>query len=116
MHHASVMIRSVGFKWARHISTCAVYSNSHSSPNKAHHRGYLTTHVARPSRPQFLALGAGGAGRGTGGWTSEAVDLAADHQRAFGSAEQTLIAVGVSSDSDDTGAVNQAAIRNLALA
>lgn len=52
---------------------------------------------------------------GTGGWTNESVDLAADHQRAFGSAKQTLIAVGVSSDSDDTGAVNQAAIRNLAL-
>lgn len=52
---------------------------------------------------------------GTGGWTDEQVDLAVDHQRAFGSVKQTLIAVGVSSDSDDTGAVNQAAIRNLAL-
>lgn len=52
---------------------------------------------------------------GTGGWTDEVVDLAGDHQRAFGSAKQTLIAVGVSSDSDDTGAVNQAAIRDLSL-
>ncbi|WP_375571273.1 DUF3047 domain-containing protein [Ahrensia marina] len=52
---------------------------------------------------------------GTGGWTSERVDLAADHQRAFGQAKQTLIAVGVSSDSDDTGAVNAAGLRNLSL-
>lgn len=52
---------------------------------------------------------------GTGGWTGETVDLAGDHQRAFGSAKQTLIAIGVSSDSDDTGAVNQAGLRNLTL-
>ena len=52
---------------------------------------------------------------GTGGWTSETVDLAGDHQRAFGAAKQTLIAIGVSSDSDDTGSVNRAAIRNLSL-
>lgn len=52
---------------------------------------------------------------GTGGWTDETVDLSADHQRAFGSTRQTLIAIGVSSDSDDTGSTNQAAIRNLSL-
>lgn len=53
---------------------------------------------------------------GSGGWTNESVNLANDHQRAFGSAKQTLIAIGVSSDSDDTGAVNRAALRNIALA
>ncbi len=52
---------------------------------------------------------------GTGGWTNENVNLANDHQRAFGSAKQTLIAIGVSSDSDDTGAINRAALRNIAL-
>lgn len=52
---------------------------------------------------------------GTGAWTSEQVDLAADYRRAFGADKQTLIAVGVSSDSDDTGAVNRAAIRGLTL-
>ncbi|MFK7792246.1 MAG: DUF3047 domain-containing protein [Devosiaceae bacterium] len=52
---------------------------------------------------------------GIGGWTNESVNLANDHQRAFASAKQTLIAIGVSSDSDDTGAVNQAALRNLTL-
>jgi hypothetical protein len=52
---------------------------------------------------------------GTGGWTGERVDLAADHVRAFGQAKETLIAVGVSSDSDDTGAVNVAGLRNLSL-
>ncbi|MBO6676753.1 MAG: DUF3047 domain-containing protein [Rhizobiales bacterium] len=52
---------------------------------------------------------------GTRGWTGERVDLAADHVRAFGQAKETLIAVGVSSDSDDTGAVNVAGLRNLSL-
>jgi hypothetical protein len=52
---------------------------------------------------------------GTGGWTNESVNLAADHQRAFGQSKDTLIAVGVSSDSDDTGAVNIATLRNLTL-
>ena len=52
---------------------------------------------------------------GTGGWTSESVDLGADYQRAFGSARQTLIAIGVSSDSDDTAGLNQAGLRNLTL-
>lgn len=52
---------------------------------------------------------------GTGGWTNESVNLAADHQRAFGQPKDTLIAVGVSSDSDDTGAVNVAGLRNLSL-
>ena len=52
---------------------------------------------------------------GTGGWTGETVDLAADYRRAFGQAKQTLIAIGVSSDSDDTGAVNAAGLRNLVL-
>ncbi|MEQ8656491.1 MAG: DUF3047 domain-containing protein [Hyphomicrobiales bacterium] len=52
---------------------------------------------------------------GTGGWTNETVNLATDHQRAFGQPKDTLIAVGVSSDSDDTGAVNVAGLRNLSL-
>ncbi|MBV6657554.1 MAG: DUF3047 domain-containing protein [Devosiaceae bacterium] len=53
---------------------------------------------------------------GTGGWTSERVDLASDYSRAFGGGKDTLIAVAVSSDSDDTSGVNQAAIRNITLA
>lgn len=52
---------------------------------------------------------------GTGGWTNETVNLTTDHQRAFGQPKDTLIAVGVSSDSDDTGAVNVAGLRNLSL-
>ncbi|MEO0384518.1 MAG: DUF3047 domain-containing protein [Pseudomonadota bacterium] len=52
---------------------------------------------------------------GTGGWTNETVNLATDHQRAFRQPKDTLIAVGVSSDSDDTGAVNMAGLRNLSL-
>ena len=51
---------------------------------------------------------------GAGGWANESVDLAADHRRAFGTTPERVAAVAVSSDSDDTGAVNIAAIRNLA--
>ncbi|MEM6710795.1 MAG: DUF3047 domain-containing protein [Pseudomonadota bacterium] len=53
---------------------------------------------------------------GTGDWTNETVDLAGDHQRAFGRAKETLLAIGLSSDSDDTNGVNQAALRSLSLA
>ena len=52
---------------------------------------------------------------GTGGWTGESVDLVSDYARAFGGAKETLIAIGVSSDSDDTGARNVAGLRNLSL-
>ncbi|MGD1886692.1 MAG: DUF3047 domain-containing protein [Cohaesibacteraceae bacterium] len=52
---------------------------------------------------------------GSGSWKTENVNLAADHRRAFGSDAQTLIAVGVSSDSDDTGAINRAGLRGLTL-
>ena len=52
---------------------------------------------------------------GTGAWIIESVDLAADYARAFGGRKETLVALGVSSDSDDTNAVNRAAIRNLVL-
>ena len=38
---------------------------------------------------------------GTGG-ASERVDLARDHQRAFGQAPQNLVGIAISSDSDDT--------------
>ncbi len=46
-------------------------------------------------------------------WFDESIDLAADHARAFGEAPQRLIAVAVSSDSDDTGGRNVASLRGL---
>jgi hypothetical protein len=48
-------------------------------------------------------------------WFDESVDLAADHARAFGKAPERLIAIAVSSDSDDTKARNVAFLRDLAL-
>lgn len=48
-------------------------------------------------------------------WFEESVDLAADHARAFGKAPERLIAIAVSSDSDDTKARNAAFLRDLTL-
>lgn len=49
--------------------------------------------------------------RGT--WFEEKANLAADHARAFGAAPERLIAVAVSSDSDDTNGRNVAFLRGL---
>ncbi len=46
---------------------------------------------------------------------SESVDLAADHQRAFGTAPGALVGLAVSGDSDDTDSVIRAAIAGLTL-
>lgn len=48
-------------------------------------------------------------------WFEESINLAADHARAFGRAPERLIAVAVSSDSDDTGGRNVAFLRDLAV-
>ncbi|MFN3960586.1 MAG: DUF3047 domain-containing protein [Parvularculaceae bacterium] len=48
-------------------------------------------------------------------WFEESVDLAGDHQRAFGAAPQRLIAIAVSSDADDTGGRNVAFLRRLSV-
>jgi hypothetical protein len=52
------------------------------------------------------------AGTGT---ASERVDLARDHQRAFGAPAQTLVGLAVSSDSDDTKTKVAASISGLRL-
>ena len=51
---------------------------------------------------------------GTGS-ASETVDLARDHQRAFGEAAQSLVGLAVSSDSDDTRTQIAAGIARLVL-
>ena len=51
---------------------------------------------------------------GTGS-ASERVNLAQDHQRAFGEAAQTLVGLAVSSDSDDTKTRVAASISGLQL-
>lgn len=49
------------------------------------------------------------------GSASEEVDLAADHQRAFGLAPASLVGLAVSADSDDTDSQIRARISNLRL-
>ncbi len=51
---------------------------------------------------------------GTGSHT-ETVDLQADHARAFGARYEALVGLAVSSDSDDTGSVVRAELRDLTL-
>lgn len=51
----------------------------------------------------------------TGVWLPERVDLRADFRRAFGLEPGPLVAVAVSSDSDDTGGVTEARLADLVL-
>jgi hypothetical protein len=48
-------------------------------------------------------------------WFEESIDLAADHARAFGTAPERLIAVAISSDSDDSNGRNVAFVRDFAV-
>lgn len=50
-----------------------------------------------------------------GRWFDESADLAADHARAFGAPPQRLIAIAISSDSDDTKGRNVAFLRTITL-
>lgn len=51
----------------------------------------------------------------TGQWQSEQVDLAGDHQRAFGQPPGILVGLAVASDSDDVDGVNRARIADLTI-
>jgi len=51
----------------------------------------------------------------TGAWIAERVDLRADFRRSFGRDPGPLVAVAVSSDSDDTGTATRARIADLVL-
>jgi hypothetical protein len=53
------------------------------------------------------------AGDPIGNWHSERVDLSADYRKAFGAAAPALVALAISSDSDDTSGVNTASIADL---
>ena len=48
-----------------------------------------------------------------GTWFDEGVDLVGDYRRAFGAAPPLLLAVAISSNSDNTGGRNRAKLRNL---
>ena len=64
----------------------------------AHARGDVLQSPYLGSRGRTVILRPSGTGS-----ASERVDLARDHQRAFGEAPQNLVGLAVSSDSDDTG-------------
>jgi hypothetical protein len=55
------------------------------------------------------------AARADGKWVPERADLVADFRRAFGREPGPLVGIAVSSDSDDTGGLNVAAIEALAI-
>jgi hypothetical protein len=55
------------------------------------------------------------AGASDGKWLPEQADLMADFRRAFGRAPGPLVGLAISSDSDDTGGLNVAAIEGLQL-
>lgn len=55
------------------------------------------------------------AGGPNGTWRSEAVDLRADFRRAFGRDPGPLVGIALSSDSDDTGTLTEAAIADLVI-
>ncbi len=61
-------------------------------------------------RGQVIIMAPAGAGSG-----QESVNLTKDFQSAYGEAAGTLIGIGVSSDSDDTGSTVEATISNLAI-
>jgi len=46
-------------------------------------------------------------------WLNESVDLVSDHVRAFGQKPSLLLAVAISSDSDDTRGLNRIRLRDL---
>jgi hypothetical protein len=48
-------------------------------------------------------------------WFDENVDLPEDYVRAFARTPPLLLAVAISSDSDDTGARNRAKLRDLTI-
>jgi hypothetical protein len=48
-----------------------------------------------------------------GNWQSERVNLDADYRAAFGMATPALVALAISSDSDDTNGINAALIADL---
>lgn len=74
-------------------------------------RVIASPHMA--GRGQMIVRQAAG-GEG-GGWVRETADLRGDFRRAFGREPGPLVAVAVSSDSDDTGGQVRAAVADLVL-
>jgi hypothetical protein len=74
-------------------------------------RGSVLPSPHMDARGKFLVLRSAEAEKGI--WFDETVDLARDYARAFGSLPPFLLAIAISSDSDDTGLRDRARLRGL---
>jgi hypothetical protein len=76
-------------------------------------RGSILPSPHLGARGKFLVLRPADAQKGV--WFDETVELAKDYARAFGPLPPLLLAIAISSDSDDTGQRNRAKLRDLAV-
>lgn len=76
-------------------------------------RGTVLSSPHMGSRGRFMVLRPAEARKGI--WFDENVDLPEDYVRAFARMPPLLLAVAISSDSDDTGARNRAKLRDLTI-
>lgn len=74
-------------------------------------RGSILPSPHMGQRGKFIVLRPADAPRRQ--WLNESVDLISDHMRAFGQKPSHLLAVAISSDSDDTRGRNRARLRDL---
>ena len=74
-------------------------------------RGSILPSPHMAERGKFIILRPADAPRRQ--WLNESVDLVSDHVRAFGQNPSLLLAVAISSDSDDTLGSNRTRLRNL---
>jgi hypothetical protein len=74
-------------------------------------RGTVLASPHMGARGRFIVLRPADATRAI--WLDERVDLAIDYARAFGRAPSSLLAVAISSDSDDTAGRNRALVADL---
>jgi hypothetical protein len=74
-------------------------------------RGSILPSPHMSQRGKFIILRPADAPRRQ--WFNESVDLISDHVRAFGQKPSLLLAVAISSDSDDTRGRNRARLRDL---
>lgn len=76
-------------------------------------RGSILASPHMGARGKFIILRPADAQKGT--WFDENVQLAKDYVRAFGTPPPHLLAIAISSDSDDTRRRNRAKLRGLAI-
>jgi hypothetical protein len=76
-------------------------------------RGSVLTSPHMGARGKFIVLRPADAQKGI--WFDESVDVTKDYARAFGTPPPLLLAIAISSDSDDTGRRNRAKLRSLTI-